>query len=96
MKTKRTHRTYPAELHDQAVRLMLNEGKSASQVSSDLGIPESTLASWLDRARSEPSGGLLSSSEHDELLRLRRENRTLKMERDFLKKAAAFFANVKK
>ena len=55
-------------------------------------------AGWVERARADRSNGKtgLTTAEREELARLRRENRELKMERDILKKAAAFFAKESK
>jgi transposase len=89
-------RTYSPELKAGAVRLVLEEGRGLSQVSRDLDIPPATLHRWLEEARGEkPEGapkGALTGGEREELSRLRREVKQLEMERDFLKKAAAFFA----
>jgi transposase len=62
-------------------------------VSKDLGIALETLRDWVRKAEiEEGSRPGLTEEERGELTRLRRENRTLRMERDLLKKAAAFFA----
>ena len=64
------------------------------QIAEDLGISDVTLRNWVKQAERDagkrPDG--LSSDEREELARLRRENQTLRMEREILKKAAAFFA----
>ncbi len=95
----RKTRQYTQEFRDGVVRLVLNGEKTAAQVSRELKVPKGTIVTWLDQARTargeEPAvigEEHLSSAEKQELLRLRRENERLKMERDILKKAAAFFA----
>ena len=90
----RTRPPYPEEFRRQAIELVQLTGKPASQVAKDLGISDLTLRNWLKQADADagkrPDG--LSSDERAELGRLRRENQTLRMEREILKKAAAFFA----
>jgi len=62
-------------------------------VSKDLGISLETLRGWVNQARIDGGHKVgLTTEERGELSRLRRENRTLRMERDLLKKATAFFA----
>jgi transposase len=86
-------RKYGAEFKAEAVKLLSSSGRPLVHVAAELGIPPSTLESWADRAKEKSSeDGKLFESERDELLRLRRENERLRMEREILKKAAAFFA----
>jgi transposase len=88
-------REYTGEQKDEAVRLVRVSGQSVAQVARDLGLPENTLWNWAHRARIDAGEGppeALTTAEREELRRLRRENRRLRMERDFLKKATAFFA----
>lgn len=82
---------YSKEFKDEAVRLVREESLSVAQAARDLGINDNTLYNWLSRAAGEPVAKG-KQSESDELKRLRRENRQLKLERDILKKATAFFA----
>ena len=66
-----------------------------SQVARDLELTESSLRNWVKQAEIDEGhgpAGALTSEEQKELQQLRRDNRTLRMERDFPKKAAAFFA----
>jgi transposase len=76
------------------VRLVLDEGKTISQVARDLDLTASAVGGWVKQARADRSQGAtgLTTEEREELRRLRKENRELRMERDILKKAAAFFA----
>lgn len=91
----RTRRVFTDEFRAGAVRLVLDEGKTVGAVARDLDLTPSALSSWVRRARADrtkgKSGGL-TSAEREELSRLRKENRELRLERDILKKAAAFFA----
>ena len=83
------------EFRAGAVRLVLDEGKTVGGVARDLDLTPSALQGWVVRARADrtkgKSGGL-TTLEREELARLRKENRQLRLERDVLKKATAFFA----
>lgn len=85
---------YPEEFRQRAVSLVRDEGRPVAQVARELGIAESGLRRWLARYAID-SGAKpgLTSDERAELTRLRRENRVLRMERDLLSRATAFFAN---
>lgn len=93
-KQRRARRSFTEEFRAEAVRLVLDEGKTVSAVARDLDLTASALRTWVERARADRTKGKrgLTSEERAELSRLRKENRTLKMEREILKKAAAFFA----
>lgn len=93
-KAKRARRSFTDDFKAEAVRLVLDEGKAVNRVAKDLDLTASALRVWVERARADRTHGKtgLTSEERAELARLRKENRTLKMERDILKKAAAFFA----
>jgi transposase len=90
----RTRPPYPEEFKREAIELVRLTGKSAREVATDLGISEVSLRNWIKQADTDAGKrpGGLSSDEREELQRLRRENQTLRMEREILKKAAAFFA----
>ena len=92
---KKKGNTYSAEFKAGAVSLVLEEGQVQEQVSRNLGIASSTLSKWLKDAREGKSNqpqSELTPHEQRELAQLRKEVRTLRMEREILKKAAAFFA----
>ena len=93
-KAKRPRRSFTDDFKAEAVRLVLDEGKAVNRVAKDLDLTASALRVWVERARADRTHGKtgLTSEERAELARLRKENRTLKMERDILKKAVAFFA----
>src|SRR3712207_7924243 len=85
---------YPEEFKAEAVQLARSSPeKSIRQLAYELGISDQTLRNWIQQAqidRGEREG--LITQEHEDLRRLRRENRILREEREILKKAAAFFA----
>lgn len=86
------HMNLTPEFRSEAVRLVMNSGRSAREIASDLGIGHSTLNKWVSAHKDKD----LLSGPHDdvtkELARLRKENEILRQERDLLKKATAFFA----
>ena len=91
---KRKRRSYTKEQKAAAVRAYKAEG-NLSQVARDLDLSPSVLRGWVNQAEIDENGGAdgkLTTDEREELTRLRRENRVLGQEREFLKKAAAFFA----
>ena len=94
-KQQRARRSFTDEFKAGAVRLVLDEGKSITQVSKDLDLTPSSLGKWVEQARADKgksARGTLTSDEKAELAQLRKEVRTLRTEREILKKAAAFFA----
>jgi transposase-like protein len=93
--TKRKRRAFTKAFKEQTVQLVRDSGKSVGAVARDLDLTETALRSWLRQAGIDAgrgAAGVLTTGEREELARLRRENRTLRMERDILKKATAFFA----
>lgn len=92
---RRKRRKFTPEYKAEVVKLVHTSGKSVGQVSSELELTETAVRAWVKRAevdeKKDPTGPL-TSDERAEVTRLRRELRTVTMERDFLRKAAAFFA----
>lgn len=91
----RTRPPYPPEFRVEAVELIRSGAKTIRGLSRDLGVSDQTLRNWLrqgdiDAGRRHDG---LTTAERDELRRLRADNRTLRMERDLLKKAAVVFAS---
>ena len=92
--SKRKRRKFTDEQKADAVRLAREVG-SIAQVARDLDLTDSALRQWVKQARIDEGNGpegALTTEEKEELRRLRREVHVLKQERDFLKKAATFFA----
>ena len=93
--TRRKRRTFSKEQKAEAVRLVRESGDSIPKIARDLDIHENTLRKWLRQAEIDEGkgpAGALSTEEKAEIRTLKREVRRLRMERDFLKKATAFFA----
>jgi transposase len=87
-------RKFTDEFKAGATRLVLDENKTIAQVARDLDVTASVLRTWVVRARADRDGGKtgLIAEERAELAALRKELRVVKMERDILGKAVAFFA----
>ncbi|MFJ1811289.1 MULTISPECIES: transposase [unclassified Streptomyces] len=90
--------SYDAEFREGAVRIVTETGKTIAQVAADLGIKETTLGSWVARARRAGGGGTLGELEREELVRLRRESvenrkriKEVEMERDVFKRDMALW-----
>ena len=91
---KQARRKFTPEFKAEAIKLVNESGRPIVQVAKDIGVNEGTLGNWVNLWRGEhpdqePELGI---TERAELGQLRRENQTLRMEREFLKRAAAFFA----
>jgi transposase len=86
-------RPHPPEFRQRAVELARLREKPISQIAEDLGISDSCLRNWMAQADvDEGRRDGISSREREELVALRREARTLKLENEILKRAAAYFA----
>jgi transposase len=84
---------YPPEFKKEAVRLYRSSNRSNPKIAEELGIAGESLRRWIRQHEiDEGERKGLTTDEREELSKLRREVRTLKQERDFLKKAAVFFA----
>ena len=92
----RKRRIFTPTFKAEAVRLCQLGDRSIGQVAKDLDLSETALREWLKRVQgttpAAPTPDALTAAEREELLRLRKQIKRLEMERDILKKAAAFFA----
>ena len=88
-------RKYMQEFRAEAVELVISSGRPAAEIARELGVNEGTLNNWVNVARKNGSvrERPLDVDERARLKELEAENRRLKMERDLLKKAAAWFAS---
>ena len=87
-------RRYPSEFRESAVSMVLVEGLSVAKAAADLGIPVNTLHGWITKSKRK-TGPFTPQPERDmaaHVHQLEAENRTLRIERDILKKATALFA----
>ena len=88
---RRRNPTYSPEFRAEAIRRVRNTSDPIAIIARDLGITEWTLRHWLKASRPQPEVPL-TTDERTELAQLRKENAQLRMEREILKKATAFFA----
>lgn len=87
------YRKFTPEYRTEAVKLVIDTSRPIAEVARDLGINEGTLGNWVNKYRTDhPASEELTIDEQARLKALEKENRELRLERDFLKKAAAFFA----
>ena len=93
-KGRRPRRRFTDDFKQQAVRSVLDEGKSVTAVARELDLVASALGNWVKQAQADRSKGRtgLTTAEREELVRLRKALRIAEEERDILKKATAFFA----
>ena|SRR5947208_3620072 len=88
---------YTPEFREQAARLVIETGRPIAHVAAEIGVGEQLLGRWVRLARETAIDGdaarMLDVDERAELERLRRENAELRLDREFLKKAAAFFVS---
>ena len=97
--SKRIRRRFTEEFKTRAVAMVLEQGQSVARVCTDLDLVDSVMRRWIDEAKGQATAGqrpvtgdVSMTPEQAELQQLRRENQVLRMEREILKKATAFFA----
>ncbi len=92
MSQKRQYKQYTKEFKEEAVALVTEQGYTVPEAAKSLGINPNLLYRWKDKAEENQAGTALAEDERAELQRLRKENKELRMEKEILKKASAFFA----
>ncbi len=88
----RKRRNYTEDFKRDAVALVIDQGYKVSEAARSLGIGDNLIRRWKREFEEEASGSQLGSDEREELKRLRKEVRMLRMEKEILKKASAYFA----
>ena len=99
MSKKRQRRGFTDEFKNDAVKLVIEQGYSCNEAGRRLGVGHSNISRWVRAFRAQQESKADPESSKDlkaEVQRLRKENKRLLMEREILKKAAAFFANESK
>ena len=94
-KAARKRRSFSDEFKAETVRLVRDSGKSVGAIARELDLTETSLRKWVEQSEIDAgrgATGALTTAEREELVAGRREIRRLRMERDILKKATAFFA----
>jgi transposase len=92
MTQKRSYKQYPKEFKEEAVALVTEQGYTVPRAAEALGVAANILYRWKDNAEKQKAGITLSEDERTELKGLRQEVKTLRVEKEILKKASAFFA----
>lgn len=92
MTSKKKRRQFTPEFKRETVALITEQGYSIAKAAQAVGTTENNIRRWKSQLESEVTGERLSSDERAELMRLRRENKELRLEKEILKKASAFFA----
>jgi transposase-like protein len=95
MGRRRARRKFSAEYKAEVVELIRTSGRSISAIAKEMDLTETCVREWVRQAEVDAGRGpkgALTTAEREELTKLRQENRTLRMEREILRKAAAFFA----
>lgn len=98
-KKRRQRRSFTDEFKAEVVKRVLEGHRTAGQIARELDLTETAVRAWVKQHeidKGKGPGGALTSSEKEELARLRKENRELREDREILKKAAAFFAKQSK
>ena len=92
MNQKRQYKTYTKAFKEEAVALVTDQGYTVPEAAQSLGIRANLLYGWKQQLEDKHSGAVLAGDERSELMKLRKENKQLRMEKEILKKASAFFA----
>ena len=90
--TKRHRRKFTDEFKAETVKLIKTSGRGVGSVARELNIGETAVRRWVQQADASSSADSLNPDERTELQRLRKENQELRMEKEILRKATAFFA----
>lgn len=92
MSKKRQYKQYTKEFKEEAVALVTEQGYSVPEAAKSLGVNPNLLYRWKDKSEEQQAGTALSEDERAELKMLRKQVKELRMEKEILKKASAFFA----
>ncbi len=90
--TKRHRRKFTDEFKVETVKLIRESGRTVGSVARELDLTETAVRDWVKKAERSGAANTLSADERAELRRLRKENQELRMEKEILRKATAFFA----
>lgn len=92
MAEKRINKSDSKEFKEEAIALITEQGYSVAEAAKSVGVRTNQLYRWKQEQEALKSGSLLSAEDKAERQRLRKENKQLRMEKEILKKASAFFA----
>jgi transposase len=86
-------RKFDQDFKDGAVDIVLTTGRPIAEIARELDVHEGTLGNWVDKRRKAQTPGALREDERTELVRLRKENAELRMQRDVLKKSVVLWVD---
>ncbi len=86
-------RKFEKDFKDGAVDIVLTTGRAVAEVAREIGVHEGTLGNWVELRRRSQKPGAVTEDERAELVRLRRENAELRMQRDVLKKSVVLWVD---
>ena len=92
MTTQKPRRQYTDDFKRDAVELVTKQGYSVTDAARSLGINDTLIHKWRRAFEDQDAGTTISKDEREELKHLRKENHQLRMEKEILKKASAYFA----
>ena len=86
-------RRFDKDFREGAVRIVEESGKPLAVVARELGVHEGTLGNWVNQYRAKRKPGAMTEDERAELMRLRKENAELRMQRDVLKRSVVLWVD---
>lgn len=89
---KRKNKTYSKQFKEETVALVTEQGYTVLEAANAVGVRANQVYEWKKRLAEEASGQRLTGEDRDELLKLRKEVKKLRIEKEILKKASAYFA----
>ncbi len=90
--TKRKNKTYTTQFKEETVALVTEQGYTVIEAAEAVGVRANQIYNWKQRFADEASGARLTGEDRDELLKLSKEVKKLRIEKEILKKASAYFA----
>lgn len=90
--SKRKNKTYTQQFKEETVALVTEQGYTVIEAAEAVGVRPNQIYNWKQRIADEASGARLTGEDREELLRLRKEVKKLRIEKEILKKASAYFA----
>jgi transposase len=90
--SKRKNKTYTQQFKEETVALVTDQGYTVIEAAEAVGIRPNQIYNWKQRIADEATGARLTGEDREELLRLRKEVKKLRIEKEILKKASAYFA----
>lgn len=90
--SKRKNKTYTKQFKEETVALVTEQGYTVIEAAEAVGVRPNQIYNWKQLLAEEVSGARLTGEDREELLKLRKEVKKLRIEKEILKKASAYFA----